>query len=149
MVKVTHVVTFASPASRVFAALTDFEHAYRWQTSEVLKEWKETDQPLGIGSNIYQRRLFMGKPIESMNTVTEFEQDQTLILQNPNTRVEYLITSLDPNTSQLHFTLEIQLQGKQKLFAPLARRGIQKDVVARFHNLKRYLETGATLRNTW
>ena len=32
MIKVTHVVTFDSPASRVFAELTDFEHAYRCQT---------------------------------------------------------------------------------------------------------------------
>ena len=149
MVKVTHVVTFARPASRVFAELTDFEHAYRWQTSEVLKEWKATDQPLGIGSTIYQRRLFLGKPIESMNTVTEFEQDQKLLAQNPNTRVEYLITELGKNASQLHFTIEIQLQGTQKLFAPLARRGVQKDVITRFHNLKCYLETGATVRNTW
>lgn len=62
---------------------------------------------------------------------------------------ELLANSLGKNASQLHFTIEIQLQGKQKLFAPLAHRGIQKDVVTRFQNLKSYLETGATLRNTW
>ena len=112
-------------------------------------ELKESDQLLGIGRNIYQLRLFRGKPIESMNTVTDFEQDQKFVAQNPKTRVEYLITSLSEHASQLHFTIELQLDGMQNLFAPLIRRGLQKDVMTRFQNLKHYLETGTALRDSW
>ncbi|HLZ60909.1 MAG TPA: SRPBCC family protein [Ktedonosporobacter sp.] len=149
MVKVVHTITIQSSASRLFAELMDFEHSYRWQTEEVLKEWHTPEGPVTIGTKGYQKRMFRGKPTETMNVVTVFEQDQRMVAESPSSRVEYQIQALSENEARLDFSIELFLKGVAVLFSPLIQRGLQKDVVARFQNLKRYLETGRELRTSW
>lgn len=134
---------------RLFGELTDFEHSYRWQTAEVLKEWHEPEGPLGLGSKGHQRRLFRGKPIETTNVITLFEQDRRMVAESSESRVEYQLTPLAENETKLDFSIELRLKGIALLFTPLVRRGLQNDVVTRFQNLKRYLETGQVSRESW
>lgn len=149
MVKISHSVTIQRPAPALFAELTDFDHSYRWQTSAVLKEWHEPEGPVALGTKGYQQRIFRGKPIETMNTVSCFEPGHRMIAESPDSRVEYLVTPLSEDEARLDFSIELYLKGAANLFAPLIRRGLRQDVQARFDNLKRYLETGEAVRNSW
>ncbi|HLZ60968.1 MAG TPA: SRPBCC family protein [Ktedonosporobacter sp.] len=150
MVKVVHNLTFQVPASRLFAALFDYEHSYRWQTIEVLKEWRDPeDGPIKVGTRVYQKRIFNGKPIESLNIITAFEQDRRVVAQNPATRVEYQVAPLGEHEARLDFSINLKIKGIAALFGPLIGRGLQKDVVERFQNLKRYLEYGESCRRSW
>ncbi len=84
-----------------------------------------------------------------MNEITVFEPDHRMVAESLTSRIEYLVTPLGENESRLDFSIDLKLRGVANLFSPMIRRGLQQDVEARFHNLKRYLETRETSRSSW
>jgi len=149
MIKVKYTFAVQRPASTLFAELTDFDNSYRWQTNEVLKEWHEPEGPVQLGTKGHQLRMFRGKPIETVNEITVFEPDQRMVAESSNSCIEYVVTPEGENASRMDFSIELKLRGMANLFSPMIRRGLQQDVETRFQNLKRYLETGETSRNSW
>jgi len=140
MVQVTHSVIFHSSSATLFAALTDFQNAPKWQPA-VIEERALTDGPLQVGVKTYQKRLFMGKPVESTCEIIEFEQDRKMVCSREGeVRTSYLLEPIEDGT-KLTFSIDLQGKGlKWSLLQPLIKAGLTRDVVTRFQTLKGQLE---------
>ena len=140
MVQITHTVHFNCSPATLFAALTDFENAPKWQPA-VIEERALTDGSLQVGVKTYQKRLFMGKPVESVCKIVEFEQDRKMVCRREGeVETSYM---LEPANGGTWFTFTINLEGKGlkwSLLQPLIKAGLRKDVITRFQTLKGILE---------
>ncbi|HLZ63521.1 MAG TPA: SRPBCC family protein [Ktedonosporobacter sp.] len=140
MVQVTHSVIFHCSPAALFAALTDFQNAPKWQPA-VIEERALTDGPLQVGVTTYQKRLFMGKPVESTCEIVEFEQDRKMVCRREGeVQTSYILEPTNDGT-QLTFSIDLQGKGlKWTLLQPLIKAGLTKDVITRFQTLKGQLE---------
>lgn len=140
MIKVIHRVHFHCSPATLFAALTDFPNAPKWQPA-VLEERALTDGPLQVGVKTYQKRLFRGKAIESICEIVEFEQDHKMVCRREGeVQTSYF---LEPDGDGTWLTFSIELKGKGLmwfLMQPMIKAGLTKDVVTRFQTLKGQLE---------
>ncbi len=139
MVQVTHSVIFHCSPATLFAAVTDFSNEPAWQPA-VIEGYALTEGPLRVGTQTYQKRIFMGKPVESTCEITVFEQDRKMVCRNDEVQTTY---NLEPINDGTQFTFTIELMGKGViwfLMQPLIKAMLRKDVVTRFQTLKGQLE---------
>jgi uncharacterized protein YndB with AHSA1/START domain len=69
----------ARPPAAVFAVLTDPERLAEWQKGTVEVE-RLTPGPMGVGTRLREVHAAMGRKLESVVEVTEFEPDRVFAL---------------------------------------------------------------------
>jgi uncharacterized protein YndB with AHSA1/START domain len=141
-------VTIARPVEDVFRVLTDPTLAPRWAANAIRGELL-TEGPVRVGS---RRRAVvkgpLGRTMESVMEVTEFEPDRALALRlisaswGGSGRTRYTLAS-DGSATTVDWTWELEPGGFLKPFArPLMavfRRLFQRDL----ENLKAMMESNA------
>ena len=139
-------VSIARPVEEVFRVLTDPTLAPRWAANAIEGQLL-TDGPVGIGS---RRRAVvkgvLGRTMESVMEVTEFERDRALGLRlisaswGGSGRTRYTLTSTGATTT-VDWVWELQPGGILKPFAvpfmAMFRRLFQRDL----ENLKAMMES--------
>lgn len=68
------------PASEVFEFFADAANNPQWQRGMKSCAWT-TPQPIGIGARYRQTASFLGRPIESVFEVTEYEPGQMIRIE--------------------------------------------------------------------
>jgi len=111
MLTVEHTDTFDSPASDVFALLSDLEARPKWITG-ILEVRVTPPGPARLGTSYFEAGKFSGYKSEKTMLVTEFEQDHLLTLTTPaevhnSFRESYRIEPLSERTCRVHFTIEV------------------------------------------
>src|SRR5450631_666293 len=136
MPNVTYTVVLHQPLEIIFQSLTNFSDTPNWQP-EVIKEWSTPEGKLEVGSHVHQIRMFLGKRVESSSEVLELVQSRKMVTTSdpgtdPSVRVSYELEPLDSSETRLIFSITLEGKGLFKLFSPLIKRSLQKDVKMRF-----------------
>lgn len=136
-------VEIAAPLEEVFAYITNFEKNPLWQNGMVSCTFT-TPPPLAVGSQYQQVAQFMGRDI-----LSQFEV-KILI---PNARVEFeTIESTFPiqivrevkqqgDSTLVHAIISGQPNRLMRLFSPLVKPMMSKQIQGDYHRLKTLLES--------
>jgi len=144
MIKFETSIVIAQPVEKVFAFTANFNNNPKWQT-DVLVAQQTSQGPIGLGSTYCCANKFLGKRIETVGFVSEYEPDR---------RCSYKITS-GTVTGESSFIFE-PVGGATKLTATgivnrgflwmassLIVRKIQQQLQKDLNKLKHILENGS------
>ena len=140
MLTVERTDTFDSPASDVFALLSDLEARPKWITG-ILEVRVTPPGPARLGTSYFEAGKFSGYKSEKTMLVTEFEQDHLLTLVTPaevhnSFRESYRIEPLSEGTCRVHFTIEVGGAPKvAEFFMQQAMKKEQPKQVARLKSM--------------
>src|SRR4051812_27456328 len=133
MIEIASELEIARPAHEVFAYVTDPAKLPEWQETTV-SVTQETDGPLRAGTRLREvRRAPLGKRVESLVEVSEYEPDSAFalrILDGP-LKVDgaYRFTGEDGRT-RVSFAAGGELHGPLRLIAPLVKRAMTRQFAA-------------------
>jgi uncharacterized protein YndB with AHSA1/START domain len=140
MVRVEFTVRVKRPPSEVFEYLTDIPNLPEWQSSAIEAS---ADGPMGIGTRITEVRKFLGRRMESMLEVTEYEPDSRFSLKTLSGPVPFeahhTLRAANGGTS-LTFVGEGEPGGFFKLAEPLVAKQAERQFKGDFETLKDLLE---------
>jgi ligand-binding SRPBCC domain-containing protein len=143
MATIDHTFTVEAPPAVVFAYLTDLAKATVWQAS-LLEAHFVPDAPLHEGTEIHEVRKFLGRKIESVVEVTEFEPDRVFrgrVRSGPVPwQFRYSFEGANGST-RVHFHMEGEPGGFFRLAEPLVVRTVEKQLENDFSTLKELVET--------
>lgn len=131
-------------ASDIFAFLTDIEKGTEWQ-SELLESSKTSTGPIGLGTTIREVRRFLGRSIESVFQVTEFEPNQKLAFQSTVApfpmRGQYVLEpEAEDGGTRVTFVIEADLSGAFKMAETIVVHTARRQIDADLTKLKALLE---------
>ena len=120
----------ASP-ERVFALVTDVEHASRWSSS-VGRTTVTSAGPFGEGSAFVEEATLVGRPIRTEKVVTRFEPPSRYREEArggllPHT-IEFELRPAPGGATDLRMRLEARPGRALGLVGPLLRRGLARQV---------------------
>jgi hypothetical protein len=127
------------PVSTVFTFYADHhvQNHPRWDPD--IELWRDSDEPLGIGSLIRRRNSRSGTPVEGTMEVVEFERDRAfgLLISDGTMQIpgRALFEPLGPNTTKLTVRADFPIDEsmKDQLSAAMKRS---------VTNIKQLLEDG-------
>jgi hypothetical protein len=105
---------------------------------------KLTDGPMGVGSRVRRRGGFMGRPIEWVMDVTDFESGRRLAMHAIRSPFPMDVTyQLEPRGSGTRAGIRIQgeARGMYGLLGPLTPWMVRRSVQSDLSRLKRLVET--------
>ena len=131
-------------ASDIFAFLTDIEKGTEWQ-AELVEVSQTSTGPMGVGTTIREVRRFLGRKLESVFQVTEFEPSQKLAFQSTVApfpmRGQY---TLEPEAedagTKVTFVIEADLSGAFKMAETIVVHTAKRQIDADLTKLKALLE---------
>lgn len=142
MMQVERSVTISRHIKQVFAFVSNPDNNPRWQP-DVIEHRKLTDGQMSVGTKFRHVSKFMGRRIEVIGRVTEYEPNRKIAFQVesgtlPYT-IEYLMAPVN-NATKFTYASVAQIDGLLKLTQPLmviaAKRVIDGDLA----RLKELLE---------
>ena len=139
-------VTINRPIAQVFEFVQNGENNPLWRKSHLDVE-KVTGGPPGVGTNFKQGlKGPLGRRIDGDDEITQSHPSELVVFKvksgpvRPTTGI-YEFKDLAGSTA-VKFTLDYQLKGLLRLFAPLINRQMRQEVDD-LEDLKRHLETSA------
>ena len=132
-------------ASDIFAYLTDIEKGTEWQ-AELLEAGQTSTGPMGVGTTIREVRRFMGRRMETVFLITEFEQDQKMSFKSTSApfplRGQYTLEGAEEGT-RVTFSIEADLSGVFKMAETIVVQSAKRQMDADISKLKTLLEASA------
>ena len=131
------------PTAEVFSYMIDADNLSKWMTE--LVEAKQTSPgPTGIGTNMNVVVSLLGRRIENVIKVTEFEKDAKFAIKSSSGPVinedEFTLEPIHGNTKVTRDT-KVELGGFFKMAEPLVVRQLNRQFETNFANLKDLLES--------
>ena len=131
------------PAREVFAYLSDPANLPEWQGS-VVEARRESGGEIAVGSTFRETRSLLGRRVESVLEVTEYEPEKRFSLRTltgpVRISVRHVLESIDGAT-RIRITGEGEPGGFVKMPGPLLARMVRKQAESDFATLKRVLES--------
>lgn len=140
--RLEHVLVVARPIEEVFDYLVDVANLPAWQTSVVSAEL-DGEGPPGAGARFRETRTFMGRRLESVVEVTEWERPRRFCLRTVSGPLPYDVRhTLEPGDggTRIRFELEGRPRGVMRLAGGVAERTALRQSQADFARLKALLE---------
>jgi uncharacterized protein YndB with AHSA1/START domain len=137
-------VVIDRPVADVFAYLTDVRNLPDWQATAQRADW-ERDGAVRVGSRLRERRLFMGRTIESTLEVTAFEPDRLFELESEGGPIPLRVRhELEPSngSTRVRVAAEGEPRGLIKLAERMAAKQAERQFTRDFERLKEILESG-------
>lgn len=133
------------PADEVFAFFSDASNNPKWQNGMVSCEWT-TPPPIGVGSKYTQVARFMGRAVESVFVVTDYEPGRLIAIETVEStfpiNVRRTVTPIDDSNCQVEAVIGGGPEsGPMRWLMPLAQRRAQKSVDADYDRLVQLLES--------
>lgn len=131
-------------ASDIFAFLTDIEKGTEWQV-ELVEASQTSTGPMAVGTTIREVRRFLGRKLESVFQVTEFEPSQKVAFQSTVApfpmRAQYALEpEADDEGTKVTFVIEADLSGAFKLAETIVVHTAKRQIDADLTKLKALLE---------
>ena len=133
------------PVNEVFAYLADINRGTEWQ-SELVEAQQTSSGPMGTGATIREVRRFMGRNLETVFTVTEYEPDFRLGFESatgPIPMRAHFILEGSGDGAKVTMTVEAELTGVFRMTEPLVVHSAKKQMDTDIAKLKDLLEAGS------
>lgn len=129
------------PIEDVFAFVSNLENSPLWGRTD--KTTKVSDGPISVGTIFREEARFMGRRIDSLTEVTEFDPPTKFTYVIPEGsaqgRATFSFEAVREGT-RANFTGEAELGRFADLLSPIFSRLINRDVKSLFQRLKDLLE---------
>ncbi len=145
MVKIEFSLAVERPPEEVFEYLTDPEHLPEWQAG-VIEARKESESPMGVGTQMRDVRTFLGRKMESTVEVTAYDPPTTFGLKVLSGPVPFSVMHTLESTNggtRITFAGEAEPGGFFKLAEPIVARTAERRFKTDFETLKDLLEARA------
>jgi len=154
MLEVRIDIHIARPAPVVFGVVSDMAQNPRWQKGMDACTWTlggpDVDSGVQVGHTYDQEAHFMGKPIISRFKVTEFDAGHRIRIETYESTMPLDITRsvVDADRDGKDGGCRVQAiirgapQGLMRLFNPLMKPMVRKNIERDYTLLKRMLEAG-------
>ena len=132
------------PVNKVFAYLADITRGTEWQ-SELVESQQTSSGPMGIGTTIREVRRFLGRNLETVFTITEYEPDYRLAFESASGPIPmrgYYSLEGSGNGTKVTLAVEAELTGVFKMTEPLVVHSAKRQMDADIAKLKEILEAG-------
>jgi carbon monoxide dehydrogenase subunit G len=142
MIKLDFTQEIKSPLEKVFAFVTDFRNAVRWQNG-VIESSQTPDGPTGLGTKIKTTRTFLGQRLEATAEVTEFAANQKLAFKSTSGPIQFHFTqtfSSMTGGTKVEIHAEMEAGGFFKLAEGALAGNLKKELEAQGQKLKEVLE---------
>ncbi len=142
MIKVTVQIDIARPTSDVFAYISNFANNPKWQGG-MMEAYFTTDPPVRVGSEYTQVARFLGRNIESIFKVIEYEPGRLVRATTIKSTFPITFTRMvEPGGSGSIVTaiVEGDASGLFKLAEPLLAKKVKSSIEKDYAILKSMLE---------
>lgn len=148
MIEVRQSITVKRSPGEVFAFWSDHSNNPLWQKGQRRCTWT-SEPPIRVGSTYDQEATMMGRPIISSFECVEYEPSRLIRIKTTKSALPLDITrevevSADGGTT-LRATIRGEPQGFMKLFNPLTRWMVARNVRKDYENLKELLDGDADI----
>ena len=140
--RVQQSVIINRPVEKVFAYITDYRNAAKWQ-SNILETRVTPEGPAQEGMRVTDVRTFIGYKIESAYKITELEPNAQVSFESMSGPFPYhgnIFFEPVDDATQLTYELEIEAKGFFKLAGNMLAEGIKQEIETSLGLLKRLLE---------
>ena len=145
MVKVETSIVINRPVGEVFEYVSNPENNPQYE-SAVIEAKKTSAGPMSVGSTWREVRQFMGRRIESINEVTEYQPNKKIAFKTKSGPIpaegSYTFEAVDGKT-KLTVIGQGETGGFFKIADPLVARMVKRDLETASANLKDLLEAQA------
>ena len=142
MIEIEVTIEVDRPPEEVFAYWSDWTNNPRWQSGMERCTWT-SEPPLRVGSTYDQEARFLGRPVRSSFEVVEYEPDRRVRIRTTKSTLPLDITRevepLPGGGTALHATIRGAPPGLLRLFDPLTRRMVARNVHADYARLRKLL----------
>lgn len=143
MAKIEGSVKIDRPVEEVFDFMRTFENDTKWQP-EVIET--RLEGPLGVGSKVVVRRKVMGREMEAMAEITEYEPPHKMGMRSTSGPFPfeggYSLEEADGGTL-VRFHGDLQPGGIFKVAEGVVTKQMQKEFEGNLATLKALLEGGS------
>lgn len=143
MIEVRIRIEVDRPQAEVFDFWAEWSNNPKWQTGMQSCEWT-SEPPLRIGSTYDQHAAMMGRPIVSSFEVVEYEPGTMLRIRTTESTLPLDITrSVSPGQNggtTLNAVIRGEPSGVMRLFNPLMKRMVKRNVTKDYERLKELLD---------
>ena len=145
MIRFALSIDIERPVGDVFAFVTDPARLPEWQTN-VVDVVQETEGPLRVGTRLREVHSALGRPLRTLVEVVEHEPDRLFALKVVDGLLpidgRWEFAELDPATTRVTFTAEGRAPRLLRPVEGRVARGVERQMLAHHHRLKRVLESG-------
>lgn len=148
MIEVKITIEVNRPPDEVFDFWSDWANNPKWQTGMKSCVWT-SEPPMQLGSTYDQKASMLGRPIMSKFEVVEYQPGSSVRIKTTESPLPLDITRTvvpksDGTGTTLHAIIRGNPKGAMRLFNPLTRRMVERNVKKDYARLKRLLEHGPT-----
>jgi uncharacterized membrane protein len=143
MVKHELSIIIQRPVSEVFAFVSDLTNGPQWQTG-LVESRNQTKGLLGVGTKFASVRKFLGRKIEGLVEITEYEPNSKFVIKSASGMAPFEETYLFEPTSngtKLSTVFKLHTSGLMGLAEPMIVGGLKREMDADFGDLKDILES--------
>ncbi len=141
MITFTNTLTIDRPVSEVYPYLSELEHIPEWNWA-IETTTKTSPGPVQVGATYRQTRR-IPKPAVEMLTITALDEPRRIgvrgTLAGLPARLDYELAD-ESGATRLVNTVELEISGTPRLFAPLLGDRIRKSVAQNLRALKETVE---------
>ncbi len=133
------------PIDEVFVFATDLDKFATWQTG-LVESTQTSEGPLGAGSTYRWVTQFLGRRIETVGEITEYEPNRKMCFKSTSGPFPFGgCQRFEPTNGGTRLTLIMHLEpgGFFRLAEPLMLRMAERSTMADYQNLKDLLEAEA------
>lgn len=142
MIKLSSSIVIKRPVKEVFSYVTDAGNLSSWM-SELAEAEQSSEGPVGVGTTISAVANLMGRRIENVQQVTEYEPNRKFAIKSTSGPVEnedkFTFESISGGTKVTRKT-EGEMGGFFRMAEPLVVRMLNRQFENNFANLKDLLE---------
>jgi uncharacterized membrane protein len=143
MVKHELNIVVQRPVSEVFDFVSDLTNGPQWQTG-LFEVHNQTHGSLGVGSKFASVRKFLGRKVEGLVEIIEYEPNSKFVIKSASGTVpfeEQYLFEPTSNGTRLSTVIELHTSGLMGLAEPLIMGSLKREMDANFGDLKDILET--------
>ena len=143
MVKNELSIIINRPIEEVFAYVSDLKNGPQWQTG-LFEVRGLTEGSLGVGSKFASVRKFLGRKLEGVVEIIEYEPNNKMVIKSPSGSVPFEESYLFGSTSegtQLSTVLELHTSGLMGLADPMIAGSLKREMESNFGDVKDFLES--------
>ncbi len=142
-------ISIASPRQEVAAFAMEAENDSRW-IGGISEARRLTEPPTGVGTRVERIASFLGRRIEYVMEVSEYEPPARIVLRSIKSPfpmcVSYEFEDRDGATLA-RIRIEGTAEGFYRIAAPVLGRAVKQSIARDLRNLRALFETGAAAVN--
>jgi carbon monoxide dehydrogenase subunit G len=144
VVSVRKSFTIGRPIGEVFAFVTDPAKLSRWQSSAV-EASLQGNGPMQTGSRLIERRSVMGRTIESMMEVVEYDPPRRFVVKTLSGPIPFQVSqelSEEDGATRIDVVVQGKPTGVFRFASRLVAGAVERQLHEDFARAKRLLESG-------